>query len=220
VTCLLLVSSRLVRGAPVDLAQAVGLAHRRGIPVVIDGAAQDMRLDALLATGADLVLASAHKYLAAPTAGLVLGRRALVSAVRAQEKGVGRAMKATKEAIVGVLKALEERAAADPVAWQRQQDDKVTAFARQAGELPGVRLRPVPDPAGMPFSRVALDVDAAAAGIEAVELVQRLKSGTPSIRVMEHEVRAGRLLLELVPLEAAEIALIAERLRTVLSGAG
>lgn len=220
VACLLLVSSRLVRGAPLDLAQAVALAHRHGIPAVIDGAAQDMRVDALLATGADLVLVSAHKYLAAPTAGLVFGRRALVAAVRAQEKGIGRAMKATKEAIVGVLKALEERSAGDPVAWQRRQDDKVAAFQRQAGELPGVRLRSVPDPAGMPFSRVALDVDPVAAGMDAAQLAQRLKSGEPSVRVMEHEAGAGRLMLELVPLDAGEIALIAERLRAVVSGAG
>jgi seryl-tRNA(Sec) selenium transferase len=79
--CLLLVSSRLVRGNPIDLKQAVAEAHLRGVPAIIDGAAQDMRIGELIATGADLVLVSPHKYLAAPTADLVIGRRYLVDAV-------------------------------------------------------------------------------------------------------------------------------------------
>ena len=58
---------------------------------------------------ADLVLVSAQKYLASPTAGLIIGRKRLVHACRAHEKGIGRAMKATKEAVIGVLAALEER---------------------------------------------------------------------------------------------------------------
>ena len=69
IACLLLVSSRLVQeGSTVDLPEAVSLAHKRNLPVFIDGAAQDMRIPELLATGADLVLCSAQKYLAAPTA--------------------------------------------------------------------------------------------------------------------------------------------------------
>ena len=106
--CLLLVSSRLVHGEPADLASAVARAHSRGIPVIIDAAGQDLRIEELLATGADLVLVSAQKYMASPTAGLVVGRSDLVNAVRAQDKGIGRGMKATKEAIVGVLAAIEE----------------------------------------------------------------------------------------------------------------
>ena len=70
--CPLLVSSRLTRGTAVDLAAAVATVQALGVPAIIDGAAQDMRLDDLLATGADLVLVSAQKYLAAPTAGLIV----------------------------------------------------------------------------------------------------------------------------------------------------
>ncbi|MEV7192750.1 aminotransferase class V-fold PLP-dependent enzyme [Streptomyces sp. NPDC093510] len=64
--CLLLVSSRLVRGADVPLAEAVAAAHRRGVPAVVDGAAQDLRIGELPATGADLVLVSGQKYLGPP----------------------------------------------------------------------------------------------------------------------------------------------------------
>lgn len=86
---------------------AVAAAHAQGLPAIIDAAAQDMRIDDLLKTGADLVLVSAHKYLASPTAGLVIGKKHMVDAVRAQGKGIGRAMKASKEAICDVLATIE-----------------------------------------------------------------------------------------------------------------
>ena len=49
--------------------------------MIVDGAAQDLRLRELIATGADLVLTSAHKYLCSTTGGIVAGRKELVDAV-------------------------------------------------------------------------------------------------------------------------------------------
>jgi uncharacterized pyridoxal phosphate-dependent enzyme len=215
--CLLLVSSRLVRGDGPNLAEAVAAAHCRGVPAIIDGAAQDMRIDQLLATGADLVLVSAHKYLASPTAGLAIGRQDLVNAVRAHEAGIGRAMKATKEAIVGVLAALEDRESLDLDAWRCRQEKKVSAFVRQAQLLVGVHAAAVPDPAGMPFSRVHLTIDAARAGIDATALARTLRTGTDPIWVMEHNLEAGQLILELVPLTDPEIGDIQARLAAALA---
>lgn len=214
--CLLLVSSRLTRGKAVDLSAAVAAAHRRGIPAIIDGAAQDMRIPDLLATGADLVLVSAHKYLASPTAGLAIGRRSLVQAVRAQEKGIGRAMKPTKEAICGVLAAIEERERLDLAAWRRKQDDKIAQFVARANALPGVRARAQPDPSGMPFSRAHLHVDSTRARLDAPALFAALKSGTPSIWGMAHGLADAELILELVQLEEHEIDAILARLSALL----
>jgi L-seryl-tRNA(Ser) seleniumtransferase len=217
--CLLLVSSRLTYGTPLDLAQAVAAAHRRGVPAIVDGAAQDLRIGELLATGANLVLVSAHKYLASPTAGLVIGDLDLVKAVRAQDKGIGRAMKASKEAIIGALVALEERQRLDLAAWRKTQDAKVSGLVARANALPGIAARAVPDPAGMPFARAHLRVDPARAGRDAKTLAQELKGGTPSIWVMTHGLDAGELILELVPLTDAEIDTILLRLRDILPAA-
>jgi len=214
--CLLLVSSRLVRGERIDLAEAAAAAHRRGVPAIIDGAAQDMRIQELLATGADLVLVSPHKYMASPTAGLVIGRRPLVDAVRAQERGIGRAMKATKEAIVGVLAALEERQTLDLDAWRAEQDRKLRWFLDHTKSIAGIDTRALPDPAGMPFSRAGLQVDPSHPLKTAPALASALQQGEPSIWVMDHLAAQGQLVLELVPLDQDELQEIVERL-TALS---
>ncbi|WP_439588752.1 hypothetical protein [Hydrogenophaga sp.] len=214
VCCLLLVCSRLTSFHDLDLAAAVSAAHARGIPTVIDGAAQDLRVRALLATGADAVLVSAHKHLASPTAGLVLGTQAFVEAFRAQERGIGRAMKASKEAIVGVLAALEERDRLDGTAWKLLQQRKVDLLLDLLQPCQGVQSQAENDPVGMPFQRVRLTI-AGGAGA-AREIVRRLKAGRPSIWVMEHGLAEGILRLELVGLHESEVRHLAHELTAAL----
>jgi L-seryl-tRNA(Ser) seleniumtransferase len=217
--CLLLVSSRLVAGESPDLRLAVAAAQRRGLPAIIDAAAQDMRIGSLLDSGADLVLVSGHKYLASPTAGLIIGRRPLVQACRAQERGIGRAMKPTKEAIVGVLAALEERGELDIAAWSARQEDKVRAFAARVNRIRGLDATVVPDPTGMPFSRACITVEEGPDGTwNAALLAERLAAGSPSIRVMDQSTGEGKLFLELVPLAEAEVELIIERIAELVPG--
>lgn len=216
-TCLLLVSSRLVRGAFVPFDRAVAAAHRRGVPVVVDGAAQDLRIGELLGTGADLVAVSGQKYLGSPTAGLVIGRAGMVGAVRAQEKGIGRAMKASKEAVIGVLTALRVRQELDLDAWRREQADKVARFVERAGTLPGITASADSDPTGLPFPRARIAVDPAEAGLDATAVATALRTGSPSIWLMTHDQDKGELLLELVPLTDGEFEVVLARLAEILA---
>ncbi|HEX5738513.1 MAG TPA: hypothetical protein VFY22_08390, partial [Hydrogenophaga sp.] len=212
---LLLVSSRLTAFQDVDTQGAVAAARHRGIPVIIDGAAQDMRMPDLLATGADAVLISAHKYLASPTAGLVLGTRAFVERFRAQALGIGRGMKPSKEAIVGVLAALEERQAQDPVAWRQQQDQKVAMAVALLGACPDIQTFIEPDPVGMPFQRVRVSF---LQGVGAArQVVQALKAGRPSIWVMEHQLDQGVIVLELVALSEQEVGQVIDAINSALA---
>jgi L-seryl-tRNA(Ser) seleniumtransferase len=211
VACLMLVSSRLTRGEPLDLTAAIKAAHRRGVPAIIDGAAQFPRIADLLATGADLVLVSGQKYLGSPTAGLVAGTWALVQAVRAQEKGIGRVMKPTKESIIGVLAALEEWQAFDRVKWQADERAKVDAFVAGVARIPGIEVQAVADPSGLPVSRVLLKV------ADAKRVATELEAGTPSIYVMTDRMTEGELQLELLPLDDDEIATLLARLWSVLT---
>lgn len=218
VTCLLLVSSRMTRGAAVPLAEAVAVAHGHGVPAIIDGAGQDFRVEELLGTRADLITVSGQKYLGSPTAGLVLGRADLVRAVRAQERGIGRAMKPSKEAIFGVIAALEARAGLDRAAWERAQRGKVARFVTRADRIRGITAGSVPDPTGLPFARVRLTVDAATARVTATGLAEALQEGTPSVWVMTQGQDRGELILELVPLTDEELELILVRLGELVAG--
>lgn len=204
VVALLLVSSRLTTGAPLDLTAAVRLAHQRGVPAIVDGAAQDWRAQELIATGCDALVVSGHKYMASPTAGLVIGTKDFVQAVWAQERGIGRAMKVTKEALLGVLAALERRKDVDRHEWEARERERARRVAAAIDELPGLRAVAVPDPVGMPFDRVSVTVDPVAVGTDAQGLAARLASGSPSVRVMEHELSEGRLVLELVGFNASD----------------
>ncbi|MGW6279820.1 aminotransferase class V-fold PLP-dependent enzyme [Kribbella sp. NPDC055071] len=211
VSCLVLVSSRLTQGEPIDLVAAIRAAHRRSVPAIVDGAAQFPRVADLLATGADLVLVSGQKYLGSPTAGLIAGSWPLIQAVRAQDKGIGRGMKATKEAIIGVIAALEEWQAFDRMKWEADELAKVVGFADAAGKIPEVSAEVVRDPTGLQVSRVLLKVP------DAKRVATELEAGTPPIYVMTDRVADDELVLELVPLGADEIATVIARLWAVLT---
>ena len=217
VGCLLLVASRLCRGDMVPATDAAALARGRGIATIIDAAAQDLRLAEVIATGADLVLTSVQKYLSGPTAGLVLGRRAHVNAVRAQETGIGRGMKAGKEAIAGVLAALDYRQDMDMAAWAREQKDLAAALAADLNAATPLRAELVPDPTGMPFSRVRAWVDREACGKTAKQLATGLAAGDPLIAVQDHADEDHALMFETVGMTVEEIEIIRDRIAALIS---
>jgi D-glucosaminate-6-phosphate ammonia-lyase len=105
-------SHHTVHHGMLPLGHCLELCHAKGVPVIVDAAAEeDPRL--YVAMGCDLVAYSGGKAFGGPTSGFVAGRKELVAACRAQERGVARPMKVGKEAIVGLLVALERYAARD-----------------------------------------------------------------------------------------------------------
>ena len=217
VAALMIVDSRLNFGETVPSEEAVALAHAAGLPVILDGAAQDLRLDELIATGADLIAVSAQKYLSGPTAGLVFGRRALVDAVNAQGKGIGRGMKAGKEAVFGALAALKLRQTLDLAEWEAVKTREAEAFAARISSLPSVTTELVPDPTKGPFSRVHATVDAAVAGKPAGQVVSELLASERPIFVYAEPRRPDTIVFELMELAEAEREAIAARLEEILA---
>lgn len=215
--CLLLVVSRLTEGEPVDLDAAIKVARDANIPVVIDGAAQIFRARQLIAAGADLLIVSGQKYLGSPTAGLVFGRADLVAGVRAQDKGIGRGMKASKEAVCGVIAALEHWKDRDERSWADRQTDKVSRFVERLNQLEGVVATSEPDMTSAPFPRACLKIDPSRARRTAAEVAEDLKAGSPPVWVMDHRVADDEILLELVPLRPDELDVLSERLTEILS---
>ena len=74
--------------SPLDLSSVIKVAHRRGLPVIVDASAAlppRVNLRAFIAAGADLVVFSGGKGLRGPqTTGILCGRRDLVSSAALQ----------------------------------------------------------------------------------------------------------------------------------------
>ncbi len=99
-------------GNPFSLQQFVEACHARNVPVLIDAAADlPLRPHPFLAAGVDLVAHSGGKIIRGPqTSGILLGRKDLVAAAyqgSSPHITFGRAIKVSKEEIVGLVVAIE-----------------------------------------------------------------------------------------------------------------
>ncbi len=210
-------SHHTVRYGWVKLPQVVELAHSYDVPVIVDGAAQDQRLRELIETGADLVLTSAHKYLCSTTGGVVAGRKDLVEAVYLQNRGIGRPMKAGKEAILGAMAALDYRQSQDMKAWTAEQDRKVQKIIQSLSDIPGLRLDVDADPNGCPFSRARLTPDPIQTRHTAESLTQSLAEGNPTVVARAHHTDEGYIHLDAIEMTDEEIEHVCEKVRRILT---
>jgi L-seryl-tRNA(Ser) seleniumtransferase len=210
-------SHHTVRYGWVKLPQVVELAHEFDVPVILDGAAQDQRLRELIGCGTDIVLTSAHKYLCSTTGGIVAGRRDLVEAVYLQNRGIGRPMKAGKEAIIGAMAALQYREQQDVAAWTAEQDRKVELILSRLANINGLTLTIDLDPNGCPFSRARLSPDPSVCGQTAASLNTALAAGDPTIVLRAHHVEEGYVNIDAIEMTDEEIALTCDRIIELLS---
>lgn len=193
----------------------LSIAREKGIPLIIDAAAEeDFRK--YIAMGADLVVYSGGKALEGPTSGLICGRAPLIDACRAQYKGVGRPMKVGKEAIAGLLTALQ-RYDQRPDESERQRG-KMEWLIRELNGLPGVKGTIVQDEAGRAIYRAQLTIDPKVAGLSAYELIKRLESGSPAVYTRNHYANLGMLSIDPRPLLEGQEKIIAERMKVIIAG--
>ncbi|MEZ4524042.1 MAG: aminotransferase class V-fold PLP-dependent enzyme [Thermomicrobiales bacterium] len=199
----------------VQLERFIEIFHSRGLPVIIDGAAQDHQIERMVASGADLIVLSGQKYLSGPTAGVVCGRKDLIKALYMQNAGIGRTMKVGKEGIFGTIVAIEERMNAGVDSWESEQRSKAERLAGLIGELPGIAISIQKDLVGQPVYRVLLDVDAERLGLDAAQLATLLKESSPSIKPRDHHTDEGWFLLEPVHITGDDMQFVADRLREI-----
>jgi uncharacterized pyridoxal phosphate-dependent enzyme len=179
---------------PLRLEAIVAAAHKAGVPVIVDAAAElPRRPDPYLARGADLVAYSGGKAMRGPQcAGLLLGRKDLVWAAfmnGAPHHAVARMMKVGKEEIIGMLAAVEvlmSRGTNEDFrrwkSWLQEISDIVT-------QVPGVRTT-MHDPAGAsPYPTMNIEWDPQRIGITAGQVYEDLLAGEP--RIMSHATGDG-----------------------------
>ena len=104
-------------------------------------------LPKVIASGADIVVASGHKHFRAPTSGVMAGKMALMQAAYAQNRGIGRGMKIGKEGIIGLMVALEEWAKGY---YREEQEAEKQRMQRHGAALGRVAWHPCHDGMAQP----------------------------------------------------------------------
>jgi L-seryl-tRNA(Ser) seleniumtransferase len=182
--------------------------RQRGVPVIVDAAAQS-DLARWISQGADLVLASGHKVLGAPTSGLICGRKPLVRACYLQNWGIGRAMKVGKEGIAGLIAALDLWSRCDPQEECRRLQVVSAAIEAGLAGSPALRVE-----SGEATHKIRVRVDHSAARMTAQQLANCLREGRPAIWVEDavDSGGAGTVTLDLRRLSPQEADLACKRI--------
>ncbi len=209
-------SHHTVQSGLLGLAAFCAIAAARGVPVIVDAAAE-YDWPGMIAAGATAVIFSAQKAPAGTTAGIIAGRRDFIRACFHQERGIGRPMKAGKENVAGAIAALEQWMAADHAAIARAEAARLDRAEAMLANLKGLRLEREPDPPGNPFERLMLHVDPRVARITAFQLGQALAAGKPKIVLRSLHADRGYLLLDVRRIDDAELDHVVARIREVLA---
>jgi L-seryl-tRNA(Ser) seleniumtransferase len=208
-----------------SLEKTVEIAHNNNIPVLVDAAAMLPPADNLkkfIQQGADLVTFSGGKGLMGPqSSGILAGRADLIRAARMNgnpNHSVGRAAKAAKEDIVGLIVALE-------LYMQRDHDADIATWRAQAEwmlerlrDFPGVAASYLHDGREHPVPRVEL-VFTTDSGIDAHELVLALEEHDPRVFVFEPTgptAKANSIVINTQTMQPGEEHIVVEALRETI----
>ncbi len=205
-------SHHAVQKGMLGLPAVIALAHERGVPVLLDAAAEE-DVHAYVAMGVDLVAYSGGKAFEGPTSGFILGSQKWIAACRAQESGIARPMKVGKETILGLLAAMERYVTDDVAAEKSRQMGIVGALEAGLAALPHTRVSVVQDEAGRAIWRLHLTLDEAALGFAATDLVHDLQRHDPPVFVRSHWANVGIIALDPRPLGEGDVPIIIEAVR-------
>jgi uncharacterized pyridoxal phosphate-dependent enzyme len=180
-------------GGTLPLAEVVRIAHARGVPVIVDAAAQLPPASSLwhftAEAGADIALFSGGKALRGPQAsGLMVGRTELVAAACANgapHQHLGRAMKAGKEEIAGLVAAVRRFISLDHDGLHAEWTAICTDWAARinTGSDATAKIDPRNE-AGQPVPRVRVVLGPAADRRSSSGIVAALRAGDPAIVVL------------------------------------
>lgn len=216
-------------GNPFTLEQYVAVAHKHGVPVVLDVADRlPLVPNPYISRGADMVAYSGGKIIRGPqTAGILIGRKDLIAAAfmnSAPHHAFARAMKVSKEEIVGMVKAIEmlRTGKRNRDAEDKEWREWFLHITRTVSKVPGVsgEIIEPKDKAYYPTMKVVWD--GTKVGITAGEVGKQLLEGEP--RIMTHaglaeSNQATEMLLRPAAMWADEYKIVADRIYEILSKA-
>lgn len=209
-----------------SLARVLEIAHDRGIPVILDAAAQlppKENLWRFTRMGVDLVIFSGGKDLRGPqSSGLILGRPDLIAActlIGAPHHGIGRPLKVGKEELVGLYAAVQRYMEQDEGARAEHAEACVRKWIEQL-RAPGLMVeRRFPNEAGQPIARALVRFTGAEGAARCAEALARLRTGSPSVELGPGE-EANEFYINPMTVDRDEEDALLGRLRCVLAEHG
>jgi L-seryl-tRNA(Ser) seleniumtransferase len=225
----------------VSVTELSALGKRYGIPVMEDlgsgclvdfsryGLIKEPTVQEALAQGADLVTFSGDKLLGGPQAGIILGRKAIVEAVKKNQ--ISRALRIDKLTLMALEETLrlyrDERAAIKEIPTLRMMCQPYRSVSKKADRL----LKLVGRLKTVNFSLELADGNSRVGGgaLPLLELPSRLVClvpGSLSSQVIETELRAGdppvigrvekeRVLLDVRTVQDRELKTVAQAIRNL-----
>jgi L-seryl-tRNA(Ser) seleniumtransferase len=184
-------SHHCVQKSILSVEQAVVVARKHNLPLIVDAAAEEDLL-CYYQMGADLVVYSGAKAIEGPTSGLVIGKKQYVEWVKLQSGGIGRAMKVGKEGILGLTQAIESYLTLEKTTGQ-QMVERMTPFIDSLNTLTGISAKTVWDSAGRDIARAEITFDEAVLGHSTYDIVLALKTGEIAIYFRGYKANEGKI---------------------------
>jgi len=215
---------------PFPLETCIEVAHRHGVPVIVDAAAEVPPFDNLTRftkMGADMVTFSGGKGIGGPqNAGLLAGRKDLIDAaykhslnLHSPIAGIGRPSKVSKESLAGMVTALELFLESDHEAtWASWRQQAQHVVDRLQG-IPGLRVVVEDHDPNRQGPQAVIYFEHEWKGPSAAEIRDKLREGDPPIYVGGGGYR-GEINVVMVNVQPGEERIIADQLETILKPRG
>ena len=209
-------------GRGLGFEKAMDIAHRNGVPVIVDAASMLPPRDNLFKfanAGADLVCYSGGKGIRGPQGtGILVGKADLVEAARlnaAPNAAIGRSAKVSKEEIMGLIAALDAFLKGDEEAEMATYRRRCEDLIDHLDEVPGITATVEHDELVYTIPEAIVRFDRSWTGRTADEVIEALAEGDPPIYARTIEPEEGLLLNPFNPTDE-EIQIVGRRLREEL----
>ena len=221
-------------GTRLSLKTLTEIAHSKGVPVIVDAApylTHKVVPGKLISEGADLMIFSGGKQLGGPNnTGILAGRKDLVKLAYLQSypfDGIGRSAKMSREAIVGLVKALELFMERNDNDYYKVMEEKTRRLSEKLNEIPGVSSGVIFEPTavedilGSSYAFIELEDEA---GISLKQLYLELLQGTPSIETLLEPYfiipdSGGKITIKVEHLLEGDEQIIIHRVKSIIENA-
>lgn len=199
-----------------SIKEMVEISKQYNIPLIIDAAAEE-DLKKYINLGADLVIYSGAKAICAPASGFVTGKKIYIDSIKEQYKGIGRAMKIGKMAVIGLLQAIDEYANVNSELIITNQKKLSNLLIEKLKDEQKISSKMVQDEAGRAIYRVQVSLNEEMTNISGKEFLQKLKDGDIEIHVRKHYSNLGIVSVDMRALTESDIDFIAQKIKRILN---